>query len=132
PPGRAEGGVEHLGADAVVRLVLEPLIRVPAAGAHLPAGGVTRPIRKARGAVPERGRESFLPQGRWLCHVRVARDALLAAYGGEGGLWHVCIIGSGKGHGFLHSMARLRPLPKTVASLSTIGPMLSLMRNRAT
>src|SRR5262249_48677024 len=96
-------------ADAVVRLVLEPLIGIPTASAHAAAAGVVV-LRKARGALPERGWQPLLPQIRRLGHVRVARDARLAAYGSESLLGHVDITESWERHGVLPSMALFRPL----------------------
>src|SRR5207237_3040441 len=77
----AAGRIEHLGAYAVVRLVLETLARVPAAHAHVGAGIVA--IRKARGAVAYRGWQPRLEEVRRLGHVRVGRNPLLAFDGAE-------------------------------------------------
>src|SRR5215468_345865 len=84
PGDSPPGGIEHLGADAVEGLVLEPLVRIPTALAHEASGVVA--LGSTWGAVPERGWQPLLPQVRRLRHVRVSRVTLLAAYRGEG-LW---------------------------------------------
>src|SRR5262249_13416719 len=119
PGDSSPRGVEYLGADAVVRLVLEPLVRVPTARSRAAAGGVVA-IRKARGAVPERGGQPLLRQVRWLCHVRVSRNPLLAAYCVEGSLGHFDVTESWERHNGLHSIALYRPVP--AASPSCCAP----------
>ena len=130
PPGRAEGGVEHLGADAVVRLVLEPSYG-SAAGAHRPAGGVARTMRKARARSRSAGGSRFSHRSGGSVSVRVAWRCAGRGLWRRGSLvsrWHQWVW---ERAGFLHSMARCRPLPKTVARVHH-RPLLRLMRNRAT
>jgi len=99
------GGIEHLGADAVVRLVLETLNRGPSRP--------TRTLGPALSRFGKRGARSRSASGSRVSkrsggsvHVRVGRNPLLAIYGDECLRRNGDITESWERHGVLQLPAR--------------------------